>query len=78
MTAHNQVAISLDQFDKSNKMLEIMDLLKLSKTLGHDYRVFSFEDLGTSREAIFIITLLKIKGYVVDLGNDEIIVREVG
>ena len=76
MTAHGQAAISLDRFDRSSKMRDILSILKASKEYNNDFTLFSFDELGTSREAIFIITLLRIKGYTVDLGNNEIIVRE--
>ncbi|ANU28424.1 hypothetical protein [Planococcus versutus] len=75
MTAHNQAAISLDRFDQSLKMQQVLSVVKASKEMKNEDTRFSFEELGTSREAIFIITLLQIKGYVVDLGNDEIIVK---
>ena len=76
MTAHGQAAISLDRFDRSSKMRDILNILKASKEYNNDFTLFSFDELGTSREAIFIITLLRIKGYTVDLGNNEIIVKE--
>ena len=76
MTAHGQAAISLDQFDRSRKMRDILSILKASKEYNNDFTLFSFDELGTSRESIFIITLLRIKGYTVDLGNNEIIVKE--
>lgn len=76
MTAHGQAAISLDQFDRSTKMQQVLQLVQASKEAGKEQTLFSFDELGTSREAIFIITLLRIKGYTVDLGDNEIIVKE--
>ncbi|AQU79759.1 hypothetical protein [Planococcus faecalis] len=76
MITHGQAAISLDEFDQSPKMQQILYILKRSIELGNKFTLFSFNELGTSREAIFIITLLNAKGYAVDIGNDEIIVKE--
>ncbi|MDQ0427715.1 hypothetical protein QOZ98_000540 [Planomicrobium stackebrandtii] len=76
MTAHGQAAISLDEFDQSTMMKQILQLVEASKETGKKQTHFAFDELGTSREAIFIITLLRIKGYTVDLGNSEIIVKE--
>ena len=71
MPAQGQAAMDLDTFDKSEMMKGILNRIK---PVG--MTVFSFDDLGTSREAIFIITLLRIKGYQVDIGDGEIIVKE--
>lgn len=71
MIAQGRAAFTLDQFDRSPKMEEILSMLK-----GQDETRIPFENLGTSREAIFAITLLRIKGYVVNLADFEIIVKE--
>lgn len=75
MQAQGQAATDLDTFDKSEKMLEIRNVLRISANEGNSSSVISFENLGSSREAIFIITLLRIKGYEVDLGDGVIIVK---
>lgn len=71
MPAQGQAALDLDTFDKSEMMKGIMQRVDQPGTA-----VIGFDDMGTSREGIFIITLLRLKGYQVDIGNGEIIVKE--
>lgn len=75
MPAQGQAAIDLDSFDKSEKMMEIRNILRISANEGNSSTVFSFENLGTNREAIFIVTLLRKHGYEVEYGDDVIIVK---
>lgn len=72
MAAQGKAAFTLSQFDQSTKMNEILSTLK-----GRKETNISFDDLGTTREGIFAITLLRIKGFTVELGDYEIIVKEV-
>lgn len=71
MAAQGRAAFTLDQFDRSAKMKEILSMLE-----GQKETRIPFDNLGTNREGIFAITLLRIKGYTVDLSDYEIIVKE--
>lgn len=71
MAPQGRAAFTLDQFDRSPKMKEILSMVN-----GQKETVIPFADLGTNREGIFAITLLRIKGYEVDLGDYEIYVKE--
>lgn len=67
--------IDLAAFDKSDKMMEIRNILRISANEGNVSTVISFESLGTSTEAIMVITLLEKHGYKVNYGDNVIIVR---
>ncbi|WP_203334332.1 hypothetical protein [Planococcus beigongshangi] len=71
MQAQGQAATDLDTFDKSEKMMEIRSFLRISANEGNSSSVISFENLGNSREAIFIITLLRNHGYTVNYGKKD-------
>lgn len=60
MAAQGRAAHDLDTFDKSDLMKYVMKRVNGSKQTFIDYM-----DLGTSREAIYAITLLRIKGFTV-------------
>ena len=75
MAPQGQASKDLDAFDKSEKMMEIRNILRVSANEGNLSTVISFENLGTSREAIFIVTLLRKHGYKVEYGDDVIIVK---
>lgn len=75
MTTLGQAAIDLDTFEKSEKMQEIRNILQTSADVGNLATIFAFEYLGTSREAIFIVTLLRKHGYTVEYEDDVIIVK---
>lgn len=75
MPAQGQAAIDLDTFEKSEKMKEINNILQISCENGNAATIFAFEYLGTSRESIIIVTLLRKKGYSVEYGNNVIIVK---
>jgi|GEM_PF-5341006 len=76
MKEHSQAVIDLDAFSASEKMAEVYDIIQTSEEDGHLATVFTFEYLGSTREAIFIVTLLRIKGYTVDWKTNEIFVRK--
>ena len=75
MPAQGQAAIDLESFDKSAKMMEIRNILRISANEGNLSTVIGYESLGTTREAVFIITLLRQHGYTVEHGENVIIVK---
>lgn len=75
MAATGQAAHDLAAFDKSEKMMEIRNILRVSANEGNSSSVISFENLGTTRETVYIVTLLRKHGYTVDYGEDVIIVK---
>ncbi|WP_416144940.1 hypothetical protein [Planococcus koreensis] len=75
MAATGQAAHNLAAFDQSEKMMEIRNILRVSANEGNASSVISLNNLGTSREAVYIVTLLRKHGYTVDYGEDVIIVK---
>lgn len=75
MQPQGQAAHDLYTFEKSEKMMEIRNILRISANEGNVSTVISFEQLGNTREAIFIVTLLRKHGYSVEYGDDVIIVK---
>lgn len=67
--------IDLAAFNQSDKMMNIRNILQASTNEGNLSTVISFESLGTSLEAIMIITLLEEHGAKVEYGNNIIIVK---
>lgn len=75
MAPTGNAADDLRAFDKSEKMMEIRNVLRVSANEGNTSTVISFGNLGTNRESIFIVTLLRQHGYTVEYGDDVIIVK---
>jgi hypothetical protein len=75
MQAYGKASIDLAAFDKSEKMMEIRNTLRVSANEGNVSTVISFETLGTTRDSVYIVTLLRKHGYTVDYGDDVIIVK---
>lgn len=75
MAAQGQAAIELAAFGNSKKMRDIRSILKYSADFGNPFTRFSFDELGTSREAIFAITLLRESGYEIEHGYGYIDVK---
>lgn len=75
MQATGQAAVDLKTFNTSEKMAEIRDIIQVSKEAGNVATVFAYEYLGSSREALYIITLLRTDGYEVEYRKDMIIVK---
>lgn len=75
MNSYGKAAFDLAAFDKSEKMMEIRNTLRVSANEGNVSTVISFNTLGTSREAVYIVTLLRKHGYTVDYGDNVIIVK---
>ena len=71
MAAQGQAADDLALFNKSPKMAEVRNVLRISENAGNVSSVFSIESVGSSREYIFIATLLREQGYTVDLNIGE-------
>ena len=76
MIAHGQAAMDLDTFRTSEKMQEIQDIIQASKQEGNVATIFAYEYLGSSRETIFISTLLRLEGYEIEHRLDMMIVKE--
>ncbi|ANU13492.1 hypothetical protein B481_2029 [Planococcus halocryophilus Or1] len=75
MAPTGKASDDLRAFDKSEKMMKIRNIMRVSANEGNLSTVISFENLGTNREAIFIVTLLRQHGYNVEYGDDVIIVK---
>lgn len=75
MATTGNAADDLRVFEKSERMTDIRNILQLSVNEGNCFSLISFEQLGTTREAIFIITLLREDGYTVNYLMDEIEVK---
>lgn len=60
-----QAAIDLDTFDKSEMMAQIRSTIQEVANTGARSVFIVYELLGTSRETIFIVTLLRNHGYEV-------------
>ncbi|TWT04632.1 hypothetical protein [Planomicrobium sp. CPCC 101079] len=75
MAAQGQAAVSLATFNTSEKMADIRNIIQISEAMGNIATVFALEYLGSSREAIFIITLLRQDGYTVEHVENAIIVK---
>lgn len=70
-----QAAYDLEAFDKSEKMSEIWNKLYLAANDGKSEMTISFDVLGLTRDAILTITVLRMHGYQVKFGNNEIEVK---
>ena len=75
MAAQGQAATDLAVFDQSDKMMEIRNILRISANEGNVSTVIGYGQLGTTRELVFIVTLLREHGYTVDHGENVIIVK---
>lgn len=60
MAASGQAAVALDTFDRSDQMQGVLNRINNQSETFIDY-----DDLGNSREAVYTITLLRIKGFTV-------------
>lgn len=75
MPALGQAAVDLKTFDTSEKMEEIRNIIQVSEEASNVATVFAYEYLGSSREALYIITLLRTDGYEVEYRKDMVIVK---
>lgn len=75
MTAQGQAAISLDEFYKSEMMNGIRSIIHEVAITGARVVFIVNEKLGTTREAIFIVTLLRIHGYEVQFHQEGIAIK---
>lgn len=65
MPATGKAAISLEEFDKSEKMAEVRKTIQEVAKTGVQTIFLVYEALGNSREAIYTSTLLRLNGYEV-------------
>lgn len=75
MPAQGQAAITLDEFDKSEMMNGIRSVIHEVAITGARVVFIVNEKLGTTREAIFIVTLLRIHGYEVEFHQEGISIK---
>lgn len=75
VAAQGQAADDLAAFDQSDKMMDIRNILRISANEGNVSTVIGYGELGTSRELVFIITLLRQHGYKVEHSKNVIIVK---
>lgn len=75
MTAQGQAAISLDEFDKSEIMNGIRSIIHEVAITGARLVFIVNEKLGTTRDAIFIVTLLRLYGYEVQFHQEGISIK---
>lgn len=75
MPAQGQAAVSLEEFDKSAMMDGIRSIIQEVAITGARLVFIVNEKLGTTREAIFIVTLLRIHGYEVKFHQEGISIK---